>query len=405
MADWKPLGHRHPRRPLPRRLLRLLPARVVTSATSLSPTTPPAAISAIGSPATRSACSCGSRIGVAAFARHVAESAATIARNAPAGRTHRWSWRMPHARRHRHPYGFEFIFPTRPAPQGLAQNARSTPTMWARTCGAAVDVDEEDGEEPAARARAAEMFPEPDERRTRTTAPAASRSTIAATAVRATAGSCRRWTSSPTRRRRGRRHRRQRPARVPHRGNARQLRRRCEGRPDQRGPDRHAVRHRARLGDQDPHPHRARQGQQARHRQGRHAEDPHRGGLAHPRPRPADHVARQRPRPRPRRALHPHRGARPRQARARHRGARTRRSRSSRSAASSRAPRSSVRLSKSKLTVALGQSVAGEADRRRPREDAPPADRRLHRLRQVRLHELPSSPASSCTPPPPRSAS
>jgi S-DNA-T family DNA segregation ATPase FtsK/SpoIIIE len=98
-------------------------------------------------------------IGIAAFAVTWPEGAATIARNAPEATRTAWGWHLPTRAAHAARSAFEFVFPTRPAPQGSPKMPIDS-TMWARTRGATLDVDEDEEEEPAPEPVQAAMFPE-----------------------------------------------------------------------------------------------------------------------------------------------------------------------------------------------------------------------------------------------------
>jgi len=99
-------------------------------------------------------------IGAVAFALAWPAGAATIVQNAPDAGRRVWSWRLPHRGAHAARRGFEFIFPTRPAPQGAMKVPIDT-AMWARTAGATVE-DEESETEDAPPVQAT-LFPELDE--------------------------------------------------------------------------------------------------------------------------------------------------------------------------------------------------------------------------------------------------
>ena len=168
---WKPWAIGLARRAVPRRLLRLLPPGLDRSATSRSPSTPPAATSGSASPATRSACSSWLVIGVAAFALVVAGAARRgSCATRPSPRARRWALAPPAAHRATaRGAAFEFIFPTRPAPQGLGEGADRLGDVGAHRRRRR-RIDEEDEDEPSAGARAGAMFPERGRgRRRRTT--------------------------------------------------------------------------------------------------------------------------------------------------------------------------------------------------------------------------------------------
>lgn len=98
--------------------------------------------------------------GAAAFILGWPQGAAAIAQNAPEYLRVAWSWHIPTRIARGARSAFELIFPTKPAPRGSVQVPIDS-VMWARTSGATVDVDEE--EEPAAEPVQAEMFPETTE--------------------------------------------------------------------------------------------------------------------------------------------------------------------------------------------------------------------------------------------------
>ncbi|HEY8173080.1 MAG TPA: DNA translocase FtsK, partial [Dehalococcoidia bacterium] len=100
-------------------------------------------------------------VGAAAFALAWPAGAATLARNTPEYARTAWSWRIPHRMGHASKRGFEFIFPTRPAPKGSVKVPIDS-MMWARSSGVAeaAVADEEDAEEEPVQAS---MFDEGEE--------------------------------------------------------------------------------------------------------------------------------------------------------------------------------------------------------------------------------------------------
>lgn len=99
-------------------------------------------------------------IGAAAFAVSFPTMAANMVQNAPAYAEQLLDMRLPQRAAHQARRGFDFIFPTRPAPKGSKQVPIDT-EMWARASGAAVaEEDEEDEEEEPVQAS---MFDEEDE--------------------------------------------------------------------------------------------------------------------------------------------------------------------------------------------------------------------------------------------------
>ena len=80
--------------------------------------------------------------GIAAFAFISPQMAATALSNAPEYARVAWSWRLPHRAGASARRGFEFIFPTRPAPTGSVKVPIDS-VMWARTTGIAEPEDAE----------------------------------------------------------------------------------------------------------------------------------------------------------------------------------------------------------------------------------------------------------------------
>ncbi len=85
--------------------------------------------------------------------------AATIVHNAPSAARRMWGWQLPQRAGRGARSMFEFIFPTRPAPQGSVKVPIDS-EMWARTSGVAVADDDE--EAPDVEPVQAALFPEQD---------------------------------------------------------------------------------------------------------------------------------------------------------------------------------------------------------------------------------------------------
>jgi len=98
-------------------------------------------------------------LGVAAFALVWPQGAAAAVQNTPSALRTAWGWRIPYRVVHGTRSAFEFIFPTRPAPQGSVKVPIDT-EMWARASGAAIDVDEDAELPPAPEPVQAPLFPE-----------------------------------------------------------------------------------------------------------------------------------------------------------------------------------------------------------------------------------------------------
>ena len=99
-------------------------------------------------------------LGVAAFALIWPEGAAIAVQNAPAYARSAWEWNAPQRAARAFRSGFEFIFPTRPAPKGSVKVPIDS-AMWARTSGAVADeVDEDEAEEDAVQG---ELFDDEEE--------------------------------------------------------------------------------------------------------------------------------------------------------------------------------------------------------------------------------------------------
>ena len=175
--------------------------------------------------------------------------AAAVVQNAPYYAQHRvGAGSSRSARRHNARRGFEFIFPTKPAPKGSREGAARLGDVGAHVRRAV--ADEVDDERRGRRRRARPVDDVRRRRRRRRTTPA-SPSMRAASGARATAGSCRRWTLLVDK--------------APAEDGAADNELRAELIDEtlasfgvdahvvqiNEGPDGHAVRHRAGLGDQD----------------------------------------------------------------------------------------------------------------------------------------------------------
>jgi S-DNA-T family DNA segregation ATPase FtsK/SpoIIIE len=95
--------------------------------------------------------------GAAAFALVWPQGAATIVQNTPAAAQRAWGWRIPHRIAHGARSMFEFIFPTHPAPKGSVKVPIDS-VMWAQTSGAVVDDEVRD--EPIPTPVQAHLFPD-----------------------------------------------------------------------------------------------------------------------------------------------------------------------------------------------------------------------------------------------------
>jgi S-DNA-T family DNA segregation ATPase FtsK/SpoIIIE len=95
--------------------------------------------------------------GIGAFSLAFPQMAAAGVQNSPAAMRRAWSWQIPQRAARNARTAFEFIFPTRPAPQGSVKVPLDS-EMWARTSGAVADaeIDDEEEEEPVQ----ASLFPE-----------------------------------------------------------------------------------------------------------------------------------------------------------------------------------------------------------------------------------------------------
>jgi len=101
-------------------------------------------------------------IGVAAFAIAAPEAAATAARETPNAMRTAWGWRIPHRIGHGARRAFEFIFPTHPAPKGSVKVPLDS-VMWAQTSGAVIEDEELEEDEDDAGPVQATLFPDADE--------------------------------------------------------------------------------------------------------------------------------------------------------------------------------------------------------------------------------------------------
>jgi S-DNA-T family DNA segregation ATPase FtsK/SpoIIIE len=101
-------------------------------------------------------------VGIAAFALAWPQGAAAAARNTPEYARTAWSWRLPHRMGRSARRGFEFIFPTRPAPQGSVKVPIDS-VMWARTSGVSDVAEEEEIEDEDEDPVQASLFEEEDE--------------------------------------------------------------------------------------------------------------------------------------------------------------------------------------------------------------------------------------------------
>jgi S-DNA-T family DNA segregation ATPase FtsK/SpoIIIE len=100
-------------------------------------------------------------VGAAAFAVAWPRGAANAVQNAPAAAAAVWDLRLPHRMAFYARRAFEFIFPTKPAPKAAGRIPLDS-EMWARSAGAAIDLE---GEEAIADPDPVQssMFDEPDD--------------------------------------------------------------------------------------------------------------------------------------------------------------------------------------------------------------------------------------------------
>ncbi len=99
--------------------------------------------------------------GITAFALAFPAMASSGVQSAPVYARTAWDWRLPHRAARSARKSFEFIFPTKPAPTGSVQVPIDS-AMWARGSGAVAEADEDIEEEDDAPVQA-ELFPELDE--------------------------------------------------------------------------------------------------------------------------------------------------------------------------------------------------------------------------------------------------
>ncbi|MHB8684853.1 MAG: FtsK/SpoIIIE family DNA translocase [Dehalococcoidia bacterium] len=100
--------------------------------------------------------------GIALFALAAPETAATAMRETPNAARTVWGWRLPQRLGTGVKRGFEFIFPTHPAPKGSVQVPLDS-VMWAQTAGAAALEDEAEAAAPERPVQAV-LFPELERR-------------------------------------------------------------------------------------------------------------------------------------------------------------------------------------------------------------------------------------------------
>ncbi len=98
-------------------------------------------------------------IAAAAFALVSPQGAATIVRNAPTAAQTVWGLRLPQRAAHAAKTAFEFIFPTRPEPQGSVKVPLDS-VMWAQTSSTAVADPDVDEPQPHVEPVQAQLFPE-----------------------------------------------------------------------------------------------------------------------------------------------------------------------------------------------------------------------------------------------------
>ncbi len=99
--------------------------------------------------------------GLAAFSLAFPQLAAAAVQNSPGAARRVWGWQIPQRAGHNARRGFEFIFPTKPAPQGSVKVPLDS-EMWARTSGASAEAGVEDDEEEEEPVQAS-LFPELDQ--------------------------------------------------------------------------------------------------------------------------------------------------------------------------------------------------------------------------------------------------
>ena len=99
--------------------------------------------------------------GVAAFSLTFPQLAAAGVQNSPDAVRRVWGWQLPQRAAHNGRRAFEFIFPTKPAPRGSVKVPLDS-EMWARTSGAVAEADVEDEEDEEVPVQAT-LFPELDQ--------------------------------------------------------------------------------------------------------------------------------------------------------------------------------------------------------------------------------------------------
>ena len=99
--------------------------------------------------------------GVAAFSLAFPRTAGAAVQNSPDAARRVWGWRLPQRTAHNARRGFEFIFPTRPAPKGSMKMPLDS-EMWARTAGAIADPEIDDEAAQQEEPIQATLFPELD---------------------------------------------------------------------------------------------------------------------------------------------------------------------------------------------------------------------------------------------------
>ena len=97
--------------------------------------------------------------GMAAFALAWPEGARTVVERSPDYMRRAWAWNLPGRAWRGTRRFFEFVFPTKPTPKASSVQVPIDSVMWARTGGAVAEADE-DEEEPAPPPVQAELFPE-----------------------------------------------------------------------------------------------------------------------------------------------------------------------------------------------------------------------------------------------------
>jgi S-DNA-T family DNA segregation ATPase FtsK/SpoIIIE len=100
-------------------------------------------------------------VGIAAFSLAFPQLAAATVQNSPGAMRRVWRWQIPQRSMHNARRAFEFIFPTKPAPKGSVKVPLDS-EMWARTSGAVADPVEDEEPEPENEPVQASLFPELD---------------------------------------------------------------------------------------------------------------------------------------------------------------------------------------------------------------------------------------------------